>query len=244
MKNRRFVFAIVGIYLLALGFVIGMLIDHVEFDESRSVLLRQLDEDTHRFHQRLIAIELEPAVAHAGTDVIGHELTHGVTQYENGLQYEGESGALNESISDVFGAVFNQWLNEWPTNDAKGWLIGAGIMGPQARAKGKTCLRDMVNPSAAHCLSPQPDSYKNFDPSADVHENSGIPNKAFAQFAQGVGGNAWDRAIKVWYRACTDRRLSSTAMFVDFARLTIDAAQKEGLAAPAQAAWQSVALPL
>ena len=40
MKNRRFVFAIVGIYLLALGFVIGMLIDHVEFDESRSVLLR------------------------------------------------------------------------------------------------------------------------------------------------------------------------------------------------------------
>lgn len=177
-------------------------------------------------------------------DVIGHELTHGVTQYESGLQYEGESGALNESISDVFGAVFNQWLNKWPTNDAKGWLIGAGIMGPQARAKGKTCLRDMVNPSAAHCLSPQPDSYKNFDPSADVHENSGIPNKAFAQFAQGVGGNAWDRAIKVWYRACTDRRLSSTAMFVDFARLTIDAAQKEGLAAPAQAAWQSVALPL
>jgi hypothetical protein len=67
MKNRRFVFAIVGIYLLALGFVIGMLIDHVEFDESRSVLLRQLDEDTHRLHERLIAIELEPAVAHAGT---------------------------------------------------------------------------------------------------------------------------------------------------------------------------------
>jgi len=67
MENRRFVFAIVGIYVLVLGVLLGMLIDHVEFDESRSVLLRQLDEDTHRLHERLIATEREAAVGHAGT---------------------------------------------------------------------------------------------------------------------------------------------------------------------------------
>jgi thermolysin metallopeptidase-like protein len=86
-------------------------------------------------------------------DVIGHELTHGVTQHESGLIYEGQSGALNESISDCFGAVFAQWLADKPASDASGWLIGAGIMGPAAKAKGFTCLRDMVNPSSA---LPQP----------------------------------------------------------------------------------------
>jgi Zn-dependent metalloprotease len=180
-------------------------------------------------------------------DVIGHELTHGVTQYESGLQYEGESGALNESISDVFGAVFNQWLNTWPASNAQGWLIGAGIMGPRAQSAGKTCLRDMLQPSASHCLSPQPDSYANFDPTADVHDNSGIPNKAFAVFAQAVGGDAWNRAIKVWYAACTDRRLSSHASFTDFARLTIDVADKASggsLREQAQQAWRTVQVPL
>ena len=52
-------------------------------------------------------------------DVIGHELTHGVTQHESALQYEGEPGALNESISDCFGAVFNQWINRWPASEPR-----------------------------------------------------------------------------------------------------------------------------
>jgi Zn-dependent metalloprotease len=177
-------------------------------------------------------------------DVIGHELTHGVTQYESGLEYQGESGALNESISDVFGAVFNQWLNSWPAARPEGWLIGAGIMGPRAKAAGRTCLRDMLDPAAAHCLSPQPDSYSNFDPTADVHENSGIGNRAFAVFSEAVGGNSWDRAVKVWYAACTDRGLSSNATYSDFALLTIGAARQVGLEAEARQAWQTVAVPL
>jgi Zn-dependent metalloprotease len=177
-------------------------------------------------------------------DVIGHELTHGVTQNESGLRYEGESGALNESISDVFGAVFNQWYNDWPASNTDGWLIGAGIIAGPAREKGKTCLRDMVAPAADHCLSPQPDSYDNFDPAADVHENSGIPNRAFALFARAVGGNSWDPAISVWYRACTSRQLSSTASIADFARLTIDVAASNNLDAQVQQAWQTVGVPL
>jgi len=183
-------------------------------------------------------------------DVIGHELTHGVTQNESGLQYEGESGALNESLSDCFGAVFSQWVAQMPASEDKGWLIGPGIMGPDAVAKGFTCLRDMVDPGAKHCLSPQPDSYDHFNPAGDVHENSGIPNKAFAVFARIVGGNAYDAPIKVWYTACTGGRLSSHATFADFARSTIAVAdawtgpERVALAQAVRQAWREVRVPL
>jgi Zn-dependent metalloprotease len=62
-------------------------------------------------------------------DVIGHELTHGVTQYTAALQYHGQSGALNESFSDVFGSVVEQSATGKTADDAD-WLIGDGIMGP------------------------------------------------------------------------------------------------------------------
>src|SRR5207237_2112286 len=59
-------------------------------------------------------------------DVVGHELTHGVTQYTAALEYEGESGALNEHISDVFGILVKQWtLRQTATNS--NWLLGEGI---------------------------------------------------------------------------------------------------------------------
>lgn len=183
-------------------------------------------------------------------DVIGHELTHGVTQNESGLRYEGESGALNESLSDCFGAAFNQWVSKAPASKDDSWLIGAGIMGPDAKAKGYTCLRDMVNPAAQHCLSPQPISYANFDPTADVHVNSGIPNRAFALFARAVGGNSYDSPIKLWYAACTGGHLSSGATFSDFAKSTLNAADqwtgpdKDKLGKAVRDAWNTVEVPL
>lgn len=176
-------------------------------------------------------------------DVIGHELTHGVTQNLSALRYEGESGALNESISDVFGTVFNQWLNNWTVTEPRGWLVGAGIMAPPAQAKGFSCLRDMVQPSAAHCLSPQPEQYSQLDPTADVHENSGVPNKAFATFARAVGGQSWGNAIKVWYDTCTSRGLRSDATFSEFAGLTVASALKLGgaaLQAQCRSGWDEV----
>ena len=176
-------------------------------------------------------------------DVIGHELTHGVTQNLSALRYEGESGALNESISDVFGTVFNQWLNDWAVTEPRGWLVGAGIMAPAALAKGFTCLRDMAQPSAPHCLSPQPELYSKIDPTADVHENSGVPNKAFANFARAAGGQAWGHAIKAWYDTCINRALRSDATFSEFAALTIASALKLGGAAlqsQCASAWAEV----
>ena len=68
-------------------------------------------------------------------DVIGHELTHGVTQFTAGLTYTDEPGALNESVSDVFGAMFHQWRRKQTVAQAD-WLIGPGVLGPAAIAKG------------------------------------------------------------------------------------------------------------
>jgi hypothetical protein len=87
---------------------------------------------------------------------------------------------------------------------------------------------------------------RKFRPTVDVHDNSGIPNKAFAVSVQAVGGKAWERALKVWYAACTGN-LSSSATLVEFARATIAAAHREGgddLAKQAAQAWQRVELPL
>lgn len=143
-------------------------------------------------------------------DVIGHELTHGVTQYEAGLVYQGESGALNESMSDVFGILVKQRvLNQ--TADQSDWLIGAGLL--SSKVKG-VALRSMKAPGTAYNdpvlgKDPQPDNYsKLYKGSADnggVHINSGIPNRAFYLAATAIGGYAWEKAGKIWYIALRDR---------------------------------------
>ena len=92
-------------------------------------------------------------------DVVAHELTHGVTQFTLGLNYTNEAGGLNESMSDVFGSMFRQWEADQEVSAAD-WLIGGGIMGPDAKARGFTCLRDMAKPGGAHCLAPQPFHYR------------------------------------------------------------------------------------
>lgn len=80
-----------------------------------------------------------------------------------------------------------------------------------------------------------------------LYINSGIPNRAFALFAQAAGGNAWEQALKVWYDVCTGGRLNSDSTFVDFAQLTIEAGQSQGgdaLGALVRQAWDAVNLPL
>ena len=136
------------------------------------------------------------------TDVIGHELTHGVTQFSAALSYVNEAGGLNESISDVFGSMFRQWRANQDVAHAD-WLIGKDIMGPGAIAKGFTCLRDMSNPAAKHCLAPQPTNFKQYTDGMDPHYSSGIPNFAFYKAAMAVGGNSWEKVGKIWYQALT-----------------------------------------
>jgi Zn-dependent metalloprotease len=133
-------------------------------------------------------------------DVIGHELTHGVTQFTAGLSYTNQAGGLNESISDVFGSMFRQWQGKQDVTKAD-WLIGKEIMGPGAIARGFTCLRDMSNPAAKHCLAPQPTKFSQYRDGMDPHESSGIPNFAFYKAAIAIGGKSWEKVGKIWYQA-------------------------------------------
>jgi Zn-dependent metalloprotease len=167
----------------------------------------------------------------AGVDVIGHELTHGVTQFEANLVYSGQSGALNESISDVFGIQIKQRAlgQDVTTSD---WLIGADIVGPALQP----ALRSMKDPGQAN-------------PHDDVHTNSGIPNKAFYVLATTLGGNAWDTAGPIWYATLRDARLTPTATFQEFARLSVRNAMMIYGAQTTEAdavrgSWEAVKVPL
>ncbi|MCW2650315.1 MAG: prt1 [Mycobacterium sp.] len=173
----------------------------------------------------------------ASSDVIGHELTHGVTQFTAGLTYVNEPGGLNECISDVFGSMFRQWRKSQTVAQAD-WLIGADIIGPAAAAKGYTCLRDMADPGAEHCLSPQPSNYADYVPGGDPHVNSGIPNHAFYLAATAIGGNSWEKAGKVWYAALTSPKATKNMKMSAFAKLTRQAAQS--LFAPDPAVYSAV----
>lgn len=159
-------------------------------------------------------------------DVIGHELTHGVTQDEAQLRYSGQSGALNESVSDVFGSLVKQFkLNQ--TADQADWLIGAELLTKQVNG---IALRSMKDPGSAYDdkvlgKDPQPkhmrDYLHTYEDNGGVHINSGIPNYAFYLAATALGGNAWEKAGRIWYDALRDSRLRVNSGFRTFARLTV-----------------------
>ena len=180
----------------------------------------------------------------AGIDVIGHELTHGVTQHEANLVYSGQSGALNESISDVFGIQVKQMALGQDVG-ASDWLIGADVVGPLLQP----ALRSMKEPGTAHQHDDQPGTMEGYVDGGDVHTNSGIPNRAFYVVANELGGNSWDAAGPIWYDALCDPRLREDASFRDFALMTVSHARtrygadsKELHAV--EAGWEAVKLPL
>ena len=182
-------------------------------------------------------------------DVIGHELTHGVVQYEAGLVYQGESGALNESFADVFGSLVKQRsLNQ--TVVQADWLIGAGLLAPGVNG---AALRSLKAPGTAYDdpmlgKDPQPALYSNryrgSQDSGGVHINSGIPNHAFYLAAMEVGGFAWEKIGKIWYITLRDV-LRSNANFSRAATATISVAgqlygQSSNEQTAVRKAWQAV----
>ncbi len=157
-------------------------------------------------------------------DIIAHELTHGVTEYEAGLVYRNQSGAMNESFSDVFGALVKQrQLNQ--TAAEADWLIGAGLFTSNVNAQ---ALRSMKAPGTAYNdprigKDPQPahmrDIYTGPQDNGGVHINSGIPNHAFYITAMELGGYAWEKAGQIWYIALRDK-LDRTSDFREAASQT------------------------
>ncbi len=161
-------------------------------------------------------------------DVIGHELTHGVTQYEAGLVYQDQPGALNEHFSDVFGSLVKQFSKKQKAKQAD-WLIGEGLFAPNIHG---TALRSVKSPGTAYNdpvigKDPQPAHMKNFvNTTADfggVHINSGIPNKAFYELAVSLGGFAWEKAGKIWYRTLIDK-IQPQTQFTECAAMTHEVA--------------------
>jgi Zn-dependent metalloprotease len=168
----------------------------------------------------------------ASIDVIANQLVHGMIEVEAHLEHWHQSGALAESISDVFGSLVKQYfLKQTPTE--ADWLIGAGLL--NSKVKG-IALRSLASPGTAYDdpatlgKDPQPAHMRNYlrttDDSGGVHINSGIPNHAFYLVAKELGGYAWEKAGVIWYETLRDKRLKPKAQFRDFARLTLAKARQ------------------
>jgi len=189
-------------------------------------------------------------------EVIAHELTHGVTDHTSEFEYHNQSGALNESMSDVFGSLVKQWSLKQTAEEAD-WLIGADVWTPGV---GGDALRSMKDPGHAFDnpqfgKDPQPDRMSKFIHLPDtkrgdfggVHFNSGIPNKAFFLTAARIGGFAWEAAGTIWYESL--KASSAEDEFQDFAGTTFQkAGELFGVSSPEQSAvlsaWQEVEVPV
>ncbi len=164
--------------------------------------------------------------------VIAHELSHGVIEAAGGLEYYGQSGALNESIADVFGALTEQFTLDQDVDSAS-WLVGEGIFTEEVQG---SALRSLSAPGTAYDddvlgKDPQPahmDDYVNTSSdNGGVHINSGIPNRAFYLVAAALGGKAWERAGRIWYLTLSGGSLTPTVDFAGFAEATLDVAVSE-----------------
>ena len=136
-------------------------------------------------------------------DVVAHELTHAVTERTANLVYQDQSGALNESMSDVFGVLI----------DSTNWKIGEDVYTPGTPGD---ALRYMDNPT----LGNQPDNMSNYlvttSDNGGVHTNSGITNKAFYNVATAIGrhsaGQIYYRALTTYFTASTDFQAARVAL--------------------------------
>lgn len=161
--------------------------------------------------------------------VIGHELAHGVTEYTVGLIYQGQSGALNEHVSDVFGALVEQYALGHNAAEAS-WLVGEGVFTDEVEGN---ALRSLKAPGTAYDddvlgKDPQPAHWDDYvatqSDNGGVHLNSGIPNRAFWSVADTLGGFAWQRAGQIWYDTLTNKSLTPRSSFTEFATATVASA--------------------
>ncbi|MGM9489262.1 M4 family metallopeptidase [Ideonella sp. YS5] len=184
-------------------------------------------------------------------DVTAHELTHAVTENESGLVYSGESGGMNEAMSDIFGAFTEAYVDGGKTGtltvSTDTWKIGEDILPP--------ALRYMNDPAADGASK---DYWYSGVGNVDVHYSSGIANLAFYLLSQGgthprgksainVTGLGMDKAIRIFYEANVNV-LTSNANFLAAGNATVQAAVNLGYTLAEQTsvanAWQAVGVPV
>ncbi|HZI09276.1 MAG TPA: M4 family metallopeptidase [Myxococcus sp.] len=181
-------------------------------------------------------------------DVTVHELTHAVTERESNLTYSGQSGGLNEAMSDTFAAVCESWVSGTWSTAAAIWMIGEDVWTP---ATANDALRYMDDPARDGVSK---DWAANVTSSTDVHYSSGVPNLAFALLSKGglhprnrstinVPAIGVEKAARIWYKANTDLFTASTT-FAQAKTWTIQAAADLGYDQATQdavkAAWEAV----
>ncbi|MEO7080881.1 MAG: M4 family metallopeptidase, partial [Flavobacteriales bacterium] len=150
------------------------------YDDAGSAIVSYVHVDTAWFNASFNGLWAEFGDGNGNPltsiDVASHELTHGVTGTSAGLVYQGQSGALNESFSDIFGTAVEFFA--WPSQ--ADWLIG----------QANFILRNMANPNAYG----QPDTYQGTgwyngpDDNGGVHTNSGVQNFWFYLLSEGGSG--------------------------------------------------------
>jgi vibriolysin len=149
-------------------------------------------------------------------DVAAHEFTHAVTRYSGNMTYSNEPGALNESISDIFGASTEAYAVGGITSNV--WKLGDEIFTPGISGD---AIRYMNDPQLAGNVDYYPSRYTGSADNGGVHNNSGIQNLAFYLLVQGgqtprgpthfnVAAQGLLKGEKIFYRALTVYATSST----------------------------------
>jgi Zn-dependent metalloprotease len=161
-------------------------------------------------------------------DIVAHELTHAVVEKTADLVYENQSGAMNESFSDIFGEG-----SEWSETGHSDWQLGTHL---------GSIARDMKDPSSiqigfgrsypatmSHFISPHDSYLDNFDKrdAGGVHLNSSIPNHAFYLLVEGLpgGGIGRQKAHQIFYRTLTTK-LSKNSDFQDLRAGAVQSAKE------------------
>lgn len=148
-------------------------------------------------------------------DVVAHELTHGITDYTSGLEYQGESGALNEAFSDMMGVAVEAYFQPRGNGPLQAdYLVGEDSF-RAARAGAVSGIRSMQSPTAYGDPDHYSVRYRGTEDNGGVHINSGIPNHVFFLAIEGgtnrvsggavtgVGFSNRDQIEKVFFRAFT-----------------------------------------
>ncbi|HEX9775226.1 MAG TPA: M4 family metallopeptidase [Actinomycetota bacterium] len=204
------------------------------FWDGRRVVLGDGGEFFRSFHQ---------------IDVVAKELGMGFVQAESELRYQGQSGALFQSLGLVFASMVKQH-HLGQTADKASWLIGEG-----AFVKGGA-LASLEKPGTAYddpLLGKDPQvghmsEYRKTDnDNGGVHMNCGIPNRAFVLLAKALGGHAWERAGRIWYETVCSGKLGPNTTFRQSARRTSAVAKTRFAADPDVAgavydAWSQVGI--
>jgi Zn-dependent metalloprotease len=156
--------------------------------------------------------------AFTSLQVVASELCHAVTQKTSQLNYQGQSGGMNTSFSDVCAVLIEQWMKQQTVEEAS-WLLLPG-----AFVEGSMALRSVKEPANANVAVKQLESVKQFSEQADPHISSGIPDKAFYELAKRLKGHAWEKPAKIWYEAYLTLHEKST--FQDLADAMVNVATR------------------